>query len=282
MVIDKIGNINNIAEPKKTRSTSGPRETGRNDSDSILISTEGKKAAEISRHIQMVNEAPDIRAERVRAIKEQVQNGTYNFNDNKVLEMVADKIASFLLSHNNFFDTNLEKRKRRYLYYVRFFYGWTVLNRTIIPDFNLPTEIYIRQDITRSLSEIIARPGTRAILISTSGDFETYYEKALQINETMKRGGSGCIIYDALPGEPPTEDIDLAVAFAKKTNCNMIIGFGGLESLNASKAVALLINNFIFCDDLFSGAEARNEPLKLGHHTGIPGFRTGDSSALLH
>jgi anti-sigma28 factor (negative regulator of flagellin synthesis) len=45
----------------------------------------------------MVNEAPDIRAERVRAIKEQVQNGTYNFNDNKVLEMVADKIASFLL-----------------------------------------------------------------------------------------------------------------------------------------------------------------------------------------
>ncbi len=97
MVIDKIGNINNIAEPKKTRSTSGPRETGRNDSDSILISTEGKKAAEISRHIQMVNEAPDIRAERVRAIKEQVQNGTYNSNDNKVLEMVADKIASFLL-----------------------------------------------------------------------------------------------------------------------------------------------------------------------------------------
>jgi flagellar biosynthesis anti-sigma factor FlgM len=97
MVIDKIGNINNIAESKKTRSTAGARETSRNDSDSILISTEGKKAAEISKHIQVVNEAPDIRAERVRAIKEQVQNGTYNFNDNKVLEMVADKIASFLL-----------------------------------------------------------------------------------------------------------------------------------------------------------------------------------------
>lgn len=95
MVIDKIGNINNIAETKKSKRASDPKETKRN--DSVQISSEGKKAAEISRHIQVVNEAPDIRAERVKAIKEQVQNGTYNFNDNKVLEMVADKIASSLL-----------------------------------------------------------------------------------------------------------------------------------------------------------------------------------------
>jgi len=95
MVIDKIGNINNIVETKKSRSVTGTRETKK--SDSVQISSEGKQAAEIARHTQIVNSAPDIRAERVNEIKEKIANGTYDFDDNKVLEMVADRIANFLL-----------------------------------------------------------------------------------------------------------------------------------------------------------------------------------------
>ena len=95
MVIDKIGNINNITDTKKSRPVSGPKETRAN--DSVQISSEAKKAAEMSKYIQTVADAPDIRAEKVSAIKEQVMNGTYDFGDTKVLEMVADKIANFLL-----------------------------------------------------------------------------------------------------------------------------------------------------------------------------------------
>jgi flagellar biosynthesis anti-sigma factor FlgM len=95
MVIDKIGNINNIVEPKKSKPVSSTKETKKK--DSIQISTEGKKAAEISKVAQVVNEASDTRVEKVRHIKEQIQNGTYNFDDHKVLEMVADRIANFLL-----------------------------------------------------------------------------------------------------------------------------------------------------------------------------------------
>ena len=95
MAIDKISNINNIIEPKKTKPAAGTKETTKN--DSIQISSEGKKAAEISKQMQIVHETPDIRADRVNAIKEQIKNGSYDFNDNKVLEMVASKIANFLL-----------------------------------------------------------------------------------------------------------------------------------------------------------------------------------------
>ena len=95
MVIDKIGNINNIIESKKTKSVSDSKET--NKSDSLQISSEGKKAAEIAKQSQLVKETSDVRSEKVKAIKEQIANGTYDFNDDKVLEMVADKIASFLL-----------------------------------------------------------------------------------------------------------------------------------------------------------------------------------------
>jgi len=96
MVIDKIDNINNITEPKRTKSAS--KNTELKKTDSLEISSEGKKAAKIAEYTQMVNSAPDIRVDKVNAIKEQIENGTYDkFTDDKVLEMVADKIAVNLL-----------------------------------------------------------------------------------------------------------------------------------------------------------------------------------------
>lgn len=95
MVINKIGNVNNIVEPKKTKPSSDAKEVKKN--DSIQISTEGKKAAGIAKDVQLVNLASDVRIDRVNEIKEKIANGSYDFNDSKILEMVADKIANFLL-----------------------------------------------------------------------------------------------------------------------------------------------------------------------------------------
>ncbi len=95
MVIDKIGNINNIVDTRKTKSSGGVSETRKN--DSIQISSEGKKAAETARISQIVRVTPDVRAERVAEIKDKIARGEYNFDDNKILEMVADKIADSLL-----------------------------------------------------------------------------------------------------------------------------------------------------------------------------------------
>jgi negative regulator of flagellin synthesis FlgM len=95
MVIDKIGNINNIIEPKKTKSVSGSKEIKQ--SDSVQISSEAKSAAETAKIAQVIQSAPDIRVDRVNELKEKIANGTYNFDDPKVLDRVADKIATFLL-----------------------------------------------------------------------------------------------------------------------------------------------------------------------------------------
>ena len=61
------------------------------------ISSEGKVAAENARIGQIVRETPDVRADRVNQLRDQIADGTYNFDDNRILEMVADRIASFLL-----------------------------------------------------------------------------------------------------------------------------------------------------------------------------------------
>lgn len=95
MVINKIGNINNIVEPKKGKPVTSSKEVKKN--DSIQISSEGKQAAEIAKINQVINDTPDIRVDRVNDIKERIADGTYDFDNNEMLEMVADKIASFLI-----------------------------------------------------------------------------------------------------------------------------------------------------------------------------------------
>ena len=95
MVIEKIGNINNISEPKKNRPVSERRDEIRG--DSINISPEGKMAAENAKNAQIIRETPDVRTDRVKDIKMRIENGSYNFDDNKILEMVADRIVDFLV-----------------------------------------------------------------------------------------------------------------------------------------------------------------------------------------
>ncbi len=135
--------------------------------------------------------------------------------------------------------------------------------RQIQPEFHLPTEIYIKPGIIRNSPEIISKFGSRAVIITVITDFEIYQERLAEIYSYFKNMNIGCIIYDEIPGDPSTEDIDAAVAFIKKTRCDIIIGFGGVQSINSAKAVALLSSNFIFCHDLLSTEKNLNKPLTL-------------------
>jgi len=137
------------------------------------------------------------------------------------------------------------------------------LESTIKPDFHLPTEIYIRPEIFNSIPSIITRYGSRVLIIANSSDYEIYYKNIEHLSNIIKQSGLGCIVYDELPPDPNTEDIDVAISFIKKSNCNIIIGFGGVESINSAKAIAMLSNNYIFCHDLFSNPEIQNPPLPL-------------------
>lgn len=97
MVIDKIGNINNIIEPQKSKQVAKNAKVNA-PSDSINISNEAKIAAEEARYTQIIKETPDIRAEKVEQIKAQMMNGTYDKHlDDKVIELVANKLTNQLI-----------------------------------------------------------------------------------------------------------------------------------------------------------------------------------------
>lgn len=133
---------------------------------------------------------------------------------------------------------------------------------TIFPDFHLPTKVFINPDILSSAGEIIAPLGTRAIIITTSSDLEKMEKVIESVSRKVSSAGTSCIVYDEIPEIPNTEFVDSAAYFCKRTNCDLIIGFGGIESINAAKAVALLANNFMFCDDLFNDPQV-SPPITL-------------------
>ncbi len=131
------------------------------------------------------------------------------------------------------------------------------MNNDITPDFHIPTEIFIKQGVIEEIGNIIKKFGTKALIITTSSDFAKYYSVIETITKNLNNYNIESIVYDEIPENPDTEYVDSAVYYSKMTKSDMIIGFGGLDSINISKAIALLTNNHIFCNDLFENPEVK-------------------------
>lgn len=137
------------------------------------------------------------------------------------------------------------------------------MGSNIIPDFHLPTKMFIKENILNDAGKILSEIGTRAVIIATSEDIDRLEKTIDKLSTSLRKDGIFCLIYDEIPAIPNTEFIDSAVYFAKKTNCDMIIGIGGIESINSAKAVALLTNNFHFCEEIFDTSDSLEAPLPL-------------------
>lgn len=89
MRIDAINKVSQLYNTGSVKSTA--KKTGSNFNDSLEISQTGKDY-----HIakQIIANTPDVREDKVKAIKEGLASGTYNVS----MEEVADKIV------NRFFD----------------------------------------------------------------------------------------------------------------------------------------------------------------------------------
>lgn len=137
------------------------------------------------------------------------------------------------------------------------------MKKQIKPDFHLPTRIYVSPDSIQNIGAIAAMFGSRVILVTTRSDFETYGNTIEQMVLSIKDADLSCIVYDEIPHAPTTEDIDTAATYIKKTNCNVIIGFGGIDSISAARALCILVSNYIFCHDLLATPRLDARPVNF-------------------
>ncbi len=127
----------------------------------------------------------------------------------------------------------------------------------------MPTEIFINHNILDEIGNIAQKYGKRAAIITTNTDFEIYYQTIEKIANNLRAANIEVIIDDELPSSPNTEEIDKTVNFLKKTGNDIIIGFGGMESINASKAISLLLSNYLFSYDLLDNDSQLASPINL-------------------
>ncbi|MDA3957155.1 flagellar biosynthesis anti-sigma factor FlgM [Oceanispirochaeta sp.] len=88
MTIDRIGPVDPLSRPNKTEKA--VRSEIKEKSDSIDVSIEAKKSAELLQAMESVKAAPDVREDRIAEVKARLQDPNY-INDT-VVNSVADKL----------------------------------------------------------------------------------------------------------------------------------------------------------------------------------------------
>jgi negative regulator of flagellin synthesis FlgM len=88
MTIDRMGSVDPLKNLGKAEKPAKPVTTGR--SDSIELSSEAKSQAELLSAREIARSAPEIREDRVAAIKVKLQDP--NYLNNAILESTAEGI----------------------------------------------------------------------------------------------------------------------------------------------------------------------------------------------
>ncbi len=92
MDIDKIGPINNINNYNKVNKKEQINKS--ESTDSVNISKEALNKAETNKAMEIVNNAPDVRADRINEVKAKLNNPDYI--DDVVNNSLADRIMRAL------------------------------------------------------------------------------------------------------------------------------------------------------------------------------------------
>ena len=129
-------------------------------------------------------------------------------------------------------------------------------------DLYSPTKV-IFETSPNKIAEEASKYGNRFLIVNLRKD--NHNPTGLKnLRESMNARTGGCLIHDDIIGFPDTEQIDSATFFAKRSHVDCIIAYGGVETMNAAKAIAVLTANSFFAEDLFNPAiEVIQEPIPV-------------------
>ena len=84
--------VNQVQEKEKVESTSDQPEKQQVKADTVELSDMGKRVQEANKQLENI---PDIREDKVAQLKEQVENGTYEVDAEKVADkMIRDSLLN--------------------------------------------------------------------------------------------------------------------------------------------------------------------------------------------
>jgi len=124
--------------------------------------------------------------------------------------------------------------------------------------YHFPTKVHLERDSIHKIGDFVKPYGERVLILSVQSD--NYNPDGIGLIKTsLERLSCGCVVYDDLKGRPGIKEIDTAVHFARQTRANLILAYGSRESFYTARAVASLVTNDVFTEDITT----QNFPLKM-------------------
>lgn len=109
-------------------------------------------------------------------------------------------------------------------------------------DFHQRTRLVFGAGSFCQLGTLATELGGQRVLVVTDPGLKKagHCERAVQI---LEASGLNVSIFDSVPENPTTTDVDHCVQFAKPANINLIIGLGGGSSMDCAKGANFLLTN---------------------------------------
>lgn len=109
-------------------------------------------------------------------------------------------------------------------------------------EFCLPQRVVFGNGRIASLADLAGEFG-KSVLLVTGGSSLRVSGVLDSIIEGLRQRSLCCTEFSGISHEPTVEDIDAGCAFARQTDCEVVVGIGGGSVLDAAKAISGLLTN---------------------------------------
>lgn len=129
-------------------------------------------------------------------------------------------------------------------------------------NFNLyiPTKILFGRGKINELHKE-ALPGNKALIVISAGRSMRSNGYLQKVEEQLTLAGVDYTVFDKILPNPVKSNVMEGAALAKRENCDFVIGLGGGSSIDAAKAIAVMITNTGDYWDYVGGGSGRGLPV---------------------
>ena len=121
-------------------------------------------------------------------------------------------------------------------------------------ELNIPSRIIVGLNVVNRLPEVVQDFGDRVLLVTS----ETMMQNgaARRVQNLLESKSHGVILFDGVRADAGSDVVDEGVLLARESRTNVVVGFGGTNTLNIAKAIAFIAGNDGYIADYFSGRVA--------------------------
>jgi alcohol dehydrogenase class IV len=122
-------------------------------------------------------------------------------------------------------------------------------------ELNIPSRTIVGLNVVNRLPEVIQDFGERVMLVTS----ETMVQNgaAARVRSLIESKAHGVILFDNIKPNAGSDIVDEGVLLARESRTNVVVGFGGANTLNIAKAIAFVSGNDGYIADYFGGRAPR-------------------------